>query len=237
MATPLTPAQVEQLKRLAKKLAREQSIPLHEAQRRLAAENGYENWSLLHKRSVSTHKGVLLVRAVPLAASETPELPVIVTGGLNREYLHGDQHEVHLNRFFCRSCDEFVAPEHFFEHHDRQETLGRALDALTLWHLPSNENAEMRPDNAHNILEDDARREEIAFQHSRGAFHRWLERHKGKRSRIGDLAVDVLGDKKFPVAVKSVEEAVSYLHSRFASDGAVKAMQQAWRQFETVKSA
>ncbi len=95
----------------------------------------------------------------------------------------------------------------------------------------------MRPDDAHNMLEDEARLEAIAFQQSRGTFHRWLERHKGKNSPVGDLADDIFGDEKFPVAVKSVEEAVSYLHSRFASDGAVKAMQQAWRQFETAKRA
>ncbi|WP_052224104.1 YozE family protein [Comamonas testosteroni] len=237
MTTPLTPAQVEQLKRRAKKLAREESIPLHEAQRRLAVENGYENWSLLHKHRASTDKVAPSVRAIPVVESMTPQLTAIVSGGLNRQYLHGDQHEVHLSRFYCRSCDEFVAPEHFFEKHDRQETLGRALDALTRWNLPSSENAEMRPDDAHNMLEDEARLEAIAFQQSRGTFHRWLERHKGKNSPVGDLAVDVFGDKKFPVAVKSVEEAVSYLHSRFASDGAVKAMQQAWRQFETVKRA
>lgn len=235
MAIPLTLAQVEQLKRRAKKLARDESIPLHEAQQRLAAENGYENWSLLHKHSARTDTAAPLLRAIPFAESMTPELPAIVTGSLNRQYLHGDQHEVHLSRFYCRSCDEFVAPEHFFEKHDRQKTLGRAFNALTRWNLLSNENAEMRPENAHNMLEEEARREAIAFQHSRGAFHIWLEGHKGKDSPVGDLADDVLGDKKFPVAVRSIEEAVSYLHSRFASDGAVKAMKQAWRQFETVK--
>ncbi len=116
-------------------------------------------------------------------------------------------------------------------------TWNTGLDAITRWNLPSNENAEMRPDDAHNMLEDEARLEAIAFQQSRGTFHRWLERHKGKNSPVGDLADDIFGDEKFPVAVKSVEEAVSYLHSRFASDGAVKAMQQAWRQFETAKRA
>lgn len=42
MATSLTPARIEQLKRVAKRLARDQSIPLHEAQKQLATANGYK---------------------------------------------------------------------------------------------------------------------------------------------------------------------------------------------------
>ncbi|WP_175403256.1 YozE family protein [Delftia sp. JD2] len=90
----------------------------------------------------------------------------------------------------------------------------------------------MRPANAHNMLEDEARRETVIFQNSRSTFHRWLERRKGKDSPVGDLAADVLGDTKFPVNVQSADEAVSYLNSRFATEAAIKAMKQAWRQFE-----
>ncbi|RYE43567.1 MAG: hypothetical protein EOP24_27885 [Hyphomicrobiales bacterium] len=232
MTTPLTSARVEQLKRAAKKLARAESIPLHEAQQRLANEHGYANWSLLHKhsmRAVQAAPSIQPTHPVTLAAAETPEF---VVGNRNRQYLHGDQHERHPSRLYCRQCDEFVTAEHFLERHDRRETLGRALDALTRWHRPSNEDADMRPDNVHNILEDEARREAAAFERSRGEFHRWLERRKGKNSPIGDLAADVFGDRKFPVTVQSVDEAVSYLHDRFASDLAVKTMKQAWRQFE-----
>jgi hypothetical protein len=34
------------------------------------------------------------------------------------------------------------------------------------------------------------------------------------------------------VDVQSADEAVSYLNSRFATEAAIKAMKQAWRQFE-----
>ena len=232
MTTPLTSARVEQLKRAAKKLVRAESVPLHEAQQRLANEHGYANWSLLHKHSMPAVQASPSIQPAQPATPATAETPTFVAGSTNRQYLHGDQHEGHPSRFYCRQCDEFVAAEHFLQKHDRRETLGRALDALTRWHRPSNEDAYMRPDNVHNILEDEAHREAAAFERSRGEFHRWLERRKGKNTPIGDLAADVLGDRKFPVTVQSVEEAVSYLHDRFASDIAVKTMKQAWRQFE-----
>lgn len=232
MTTPLTPARVEQLKRVAKKLVRAESIPLHEAHQRLANEHGYANWSLLHKNSIPAVLAAPSTQATRAVIPARTETPAFVAGSTNRQYLHGDQHEEHPSRFYCRSCEDFVAAEHFFEKHDRRETLGRALDALTRWHRPSNENTYMRPDNVHNILEDEARREAAAFELSSGEFHRWLERRKGKNTPVGDLATDVLGDRKFPVTVQSVEEAVSYLHDRFAPDAAVKTMKQAWRQFE-----
>lgn len=231
MAAPLTLARLEQLRRAARRLERKESIPLYEAQNRLANKHGYANWSLMHKHCKDAATGATSAPPVPLT-SLTPEPPTVVVGSRNRQYLHGDQREADLTRFYCRSCDEFVAPEHFFEKHDRRETLGRALEALTRWHLPSNERARMRPTNAHNMLEDEARREAVIFQNSRSTFHRWLERRKGKDSPVGDLAADVLGDTKFPVNVQSADEAVSYLNSRFATEAAIKAMKQAWRQFE-----
>lgn len=233
MTIPLTPARVEQLKRAAKKLVRAESIPLHEAQQRLANEYGYAAWSLLHKYSLPALQAgptVQPARPVTPAAAGTP---TFVAGSRKRQYLHGDQHEEYPTRYFCRKCDDFVAAEHFFEKHDRQETVGRALEALTRWGRPSNEDAYMRPDNVHNILEDEARREAAAFERSRGEFHRWLERRKDKNSPVGDLAADVLADRRFPVGVQSVDEAVSYLRNRFAFDIAGKTMKQAWRQFET----
>ncbi|WP_199139612.1 YozE family protein [Delftia sp. ASV31] len=232
MTTPLTAFQIEQLKRAAKKLARTESIRLYEAQHRLAVEHGYANWSLLHKHSMSAVNGAPSASQAPRAKLANKDAAAIVVGSRSRQYLHGDQHEVHLNRFYCRSCDDFVAAEHFFEKHDRRETLERALNALTQWYLPSTERAYTRPDNAQNMLEDEARREAVVFQNSRSPFYRWLERRMAKDSPIGDLAVDVLRDRKFPVDVSSADEAVSYLKSRTASEAAVKTMKQAWRQFE-----
>jgi hypothetical protein len=45
----VTETQLKQLRRDAKRLARSESIPLHEAQDRLAAQRGFGNWSQMIK--------------------------------------------------------------------------------------------------------------------------------------------------------------------------------------------
>ena len=49
MATFFTAAQLEQFRRDAKRLGRQLSIPLSQAQDRIAVEHGFKNWSLVAK--------------------------------------------------------------------------------------------------------------------------------------------------------------------------------------------
>lgn len=186
MTIPLSSARVEQIRRAAKRLANAESIPLHEAQHRLANEYGYENWSLMHKHSQAVRPPKVAVTAVP-----------IVVGNGDRQYLHGDQHELEPAHFYCKACDAFVGAGHFYKKHDRQETLRRTLDALEHWARPSNEIAHRRPSNPFNVLEVPARQAEEAYQQSRSPFHQWLEKHRNKKSALGDLASDILGDRRF----------------------------------------
>lgn len=227
MATSLTSARIEQLKRAAKRLAREHSIPLHEAQQQLAEANGYKNWSLLQKH------------ALPEAATKPPVTPppppARVLGSEDRYYLHGDQHTDHPTKFFCRSCDEFVEAEHFFAKHDQSETLQRALDAISRWATRDPEQLARRPLGAPNMLEAPARAQAAAHEASRSPFHRWLERQKGRNSPTGDIARDILGDQGFPVTAKTYEAAEDYLHSQFASSAAIKALKGAWRSFKAAQ--
>src|SRR4051812_25365065 len=46
--------EIDYLRRQAKDLSRSESIPLYEAQNRIAKSNGWANWSLLHKHGVHT---------------------------------------------------------------------------------------------------------------------------------------------------------------------------------------
>lgn len=223
MATSLTPARIEQLKRAAKRLVREQSIPLHEAQQQLAEANGYKNWSLLQKHARPD------AGAEPRATPPAP--PARILGSSNRYYLHGDQHVEHRTKFYCHSCDEFVDADHFYDEHDRQETLKRALEAINRWATRDPEQLERRPLGAPNMLEAPARAQAEAYEASRSPFHRWLERQKGRNSPTGDIARDILGDEEFPVTVNTYEAAEDYLHSHFASSGAVEALKGAWRSF------
>ncbi|MDE2094271.1 MAG: hypothetical protein KGL99_05730 [Burkholderiales bacterium] len=228
MATSsLTPARIEQLKRAAKRLAREQSIPLYEAQQQLAEANGYKNWSLLQKHA--RHDVV----AEPTLAG--PAAPLRAVGSPDRYYLHGDQHVDHPTQFYCRSCDEFVGAEHFFEKHDRHETLQRAHDATNRWATRDPEQLARRPLGAANMLEAPARAQADAHEASRSPFYRWLERQKAKDTPTGDIARDILSDKKFPVTVDTYKAAEAYLHSCFASDAAVEALKGAWRSFQAAQ--
>ncbi|WP_423600905.1 YozE family protein [Roseateles sp. MS654] len=226
MATPLTPARIEQLKRAAKRMVREQSIPLHEAQQQLAEANGFKNWSLLQKHAL------LGAATKPLV---TPPPPARVLGSKDRYYLHGDQHAEHPTKFFCRSCDEFVEAEHFFAKHDQRETLQRALNAINRWATRDPAQQALRPLGAPNLLEAPARAQAAAHEASRSSFHRWLERQKGRNSPTGDIARDILGDEGFPVTANTYEAAEAYLHSQFASSAAVKALKGAWLSFQTAQ--
>lgn len=227
MATSLTPARIEQLKRAAKRMVREQSIPLHEAQQQLAEANGYKNWSLLQKH------------ALPAASAKPPVMPpppaARVVGSVDHYYLHGDQHAEHPTKFFCRSCDEFVDADHFFAKHDQRETLKRALDAINRWATREPEQLARRPLGAPNMLEAPARALAAAHEASRSPFHRWLEKQKGRNSPTGDIARDILGDEGFPVTTNTYEAAEDYLHSQFASSAAVKALKGAWRSFKAAQ--
>lgn len=227
MATSLTPARIEQLKRAAKRMVREQSIPLHEAQQQLAETNGYKNWSLLQKHALPE------TSAKPPVTPPAP--PASVFGSKDRYYLHGDQHADHPTQFFCRSCDEFVGAEHFFEKHDRHETLQRAHDAIARWAILDPEQLARRPLGAANMLEAPARAQVETHEASRSPFYRWLERQKTKDTPTGDIARDILSDKKFPVTAATYTAAEAYLHSRFASDAAVKALKGAWRSFQAAE--
>lgn len=227
MATSLTAARIEQLKRAAKRMVREQSIPLHEAQQRLAEANGNRNWSLLQKHALPEGSASQLV-APPLS-------PVRVLGSSDHYYIHGDQHVDHSAKFYCSSCDVFVEADHFLAKHDQRETLQRALDAINRWSTRDPEQLTRRPLGAANILEAPAREQAAAHEASRSSFHRWLERQKERNSPTGDIARDILGDKEFPVTASTYEATEGYLYSRFASDAAVKALKGAWRSFQAAQ--
>jgi hypothetical protein len=111
--------------------------------------NGYKNWSLLQKRA-RPDAGV-----EPHVTSPAPLARVV--GSPNRYYLHGDRHAEHTTKFYCRSCDEFVDADHFYDKHDSQETLKRALEAINRRTTRDPEQLERRPVGAPNMLEGPAR--------------------------------------------------------------------------------
>jgi hypothetical protein len=128
MNTSLSAAQVEQLRRKAKRLGRTLSIPHSEALYRIAAQHGFRNWSLLSKHSTpgAAPRGAL-PPAPPLAPAPRPEPP----DSHRRYYLHGDQFEDDPSRYYCAQCDVFFDAPHFASH--GRHTGERFLERLERW--------------------------------------------------------------------------------------------------------
>jgi len=104
MTKRLSSARLEQLKRSAKRLAREQSIPLNVAQNRLALEQGYANFSLLVKDSrAKTKKEHQLLGGCPAVDYES----------LARDCLPSDLHKVKL---YCSRCGRYETSEEVLAH-------------------------------------------------------------------------------------------------------------------------
>lgn len=227
----LTPTQIEQLKRAAKKLCRTSTLTHAQALDRLAMENGYKNWSLLAK-----HNGQSLVVGVVSSApaSSVPASSPLTTGPSKskRYYLHGDQAEHDPAKFYCAQCDFLVEAGHFFSEHSPAQTLERCLNSIQRWERrPHTETAHLRPIGAANMLEQPARAAVAAWEAARGPFHRWLERQKGKESIVGDFASDAVGDKNFPIGATTYAEVHAYIE-RFASNAAMEALKEAWKKFQ-----
>lgn len=114
MSKRLTPARLEQLKRSAKRLAREQSIPLNAAQNQLALEQGYANFSLLVKDSRAKN----LTEPQPVGVS-----PVADFESFARDCLECDSNEGHPWRYFNPQSGRFETLEEMLTHlNDLQPT-------------------------------------------------------------------------------------------------------------------
>lgn len=218
MPSSLPAAQVEQLRRDAKRLARVESIPLYESQDRLAQSKGFKNWSLLAK-------------GVDQPPSRTkPPAP-----STRRYYLHGDQYELEPTRYYCAECDVFFDPAHFDEVH-RVDHGERALKAIERFEKSPEDFASRvhRPKNAPTVLAaaiSAAKAAREAREAARSRFHRWLEQQKERDDPVGDLANDILHDKHFPIGAASLPAVRGYLSDHLASREALAALREAWREF------
>lgn len=149
----------------------------------------------------------------------------------DRYYLHGDESADKPGQYFCAQCDLFVGPGHFFSEHPEEETLSRYLRSLAKWQIQDSERRARRPDDASNMLDAPARQSAAAKEASRSAFHRWLDVQKGRGDPVGDLAGDVIADQRFPLHASDLSSVRRYMESRFASDRALEALEEAWSEF------
>lgn len=224
MKPTISPAQLEQLRRDAKRLSRQKCIPLHEAQARISADCGYRNWSQL---VYGVDSPGVTVR-IPAARR---------TDARTRHYLHGDQSETDEASYFCVMCDSMAPAEHFRdETHDREKSVERYL--LSVRNIESWSPARLRnfrrPANPPNALSDDVAAyhdAQVAKEVSRSPFHRWMLSQMHRDEPIGDLARDVQSDKAFPVSEESLDALVGYLEARRATGAVIRAMRDAHAEF------
>lgn len=219
MATSFSPVQLERFRREAKKLSRESAITHSEALDRIAIRHGFTNWSLLVKRSDAT------------PATSRTEPPSASHNARYRYYLHGDVVEGELGKCYCARCDLFCDLSHFqpLSWHEDGEDGERFMSSLARWNklTPSEKGSRYRPADAENVLQQAA---EGSREASRSPFRRWLERQRGREDAVGDLARDVLSDKRFPPGASTRREVEDHL-SRYG-DHVTRAVREAWREYQ-----
>jgi hypothetical protein len=220
MVASLSPAQLERFRREAKKLSRELSITHSAALDRIAVRLGFQNWSLLAKRSSSND---------PLPVSSASVRPV----PKERYYLHGDVVEGNPTRCYCVRCDLLVELSHFEGegYHADGKDGERYLASLARHDAlpPAHKVLRGRPGDAPNVLAARAIAEREAYEVSRSPFHRWLEGQRNRNDIVGGLASDILRDKSFPAGLmtrRQVEDHLSWHGGHI-----VEAIHEAWREF------
>lgn len=150
-----------------------------------------------------------------------------------RHYVHGDQHESEPSQYYCASCDLFVSAGHFEAQH-ADETEERFFASQRAWQRrPARSKISVhRPATAKNLIVEAATAHRAAREASRSDFHRWLEQQTKRNDPVGDLAQDVKGDRKFPIAEGSRTGLQGYLEGSGAVPDAIRAFEDAWREFE-----
>lgn len=223
MATSFPPAQLDRFRREAKKLGRELSIPHGQVLDRIASQHGFSNWSLLVKHS----SGATPPRPGPRSTKSTPPRGI-------RHYLHGDVLETDSTRCFCVRCDTAVPFDHLLpsSYHPDGKDGERYLSDLAGWNARPAESLSnlFRPVTAPNILAASAVAARDAREAGRSPFHRWLDGQRHRGDPVGDLAIDILRDAGFPIALASRRA----LEDHLAPYGShvIKKFRQAWREFQ-----
>lgn len=234
MSTPLSAAQIEQLRRNAKRLRRTLPISQNEALDLIANQQGFKNWSLLSKHWSKPSKA----GPKPAEASMPPRLASAAsTDPRRRYYLHGDQMEDDSSRYYCAQCDVFFEAQHFATH--GRHTGERFLQRLEQMRK-QDKHAQLnwrRPDDAVNLLRESALAARAEYQARRPAFSDWL-REQGRRMRTGErrdniafMAIGLVSRRGLPTRPKSVPLLIDHYsrwgHQRYE----LIALEDAWDEF------
>jgi uncharacterized protein YozE (UPF0346 family) len=68
-------------------------------------------------------------------------------------------------------------------------------------------------------------------------FHAWLMAQRDRADPVGDLARDARADRDWPARGRTPNDFRRYLDHRNACDGALRALDRAWREYRTDNDA
>ncbi len=236
MSTSLSSAQVEQLRRNAKRLGRTLLISHSEALDRIAARHGFKNWSLLSKHSTPASSPAGAIHDTPPTAP-IPSEAKAAWAPRRRYYLHGDRYEDDQSRYYCAQCDVFFDADHFASH--GPYTGERYLASLARW-AKSGGRSKMdwrRPDDAANLLHESAIAARAQYQALRPAFSEWLQlqrkrtRAGERRDNVGFMALELITSRGLPKTPKSLPLLREHYQRHGAQHYVQEALEKAWGEF------
>lgn len=70
---------------------------------------------------------------------------------------------------------------------------------------------------------------------TKNKFYSWIKKQKNRDDPIGDLAKDIISDRKFPKSIDNLKTHTSYLVYKGACQGALDALNIAWNEYINYK--
>lgn len=237
MLTSFTPSQMDQLRRDAQRLRKQETLTHYQALDRIAVKHGYRNWSLLAKHSAPAGGAAPGGGAI----AQRPPMPPTSTEPKDarpRYYLHGDQFEDDPQRYYCAQCDVFFQAEHFASH--GPHTGERLLDQLERWKKRDwrSKMQWRRPEDATNLLQADALAARAEYQALRPVFSAWLQEQRKRtrsgerRDNVGLMTLELVTSRGLPTTPKSLKQLCYHYERRGYQRFATEALESAWSEFK-----
>lgn len=208
----------------AKQLKKEKGITHSRALDEIAAAHGWRNWT------------ALLAAAQPGAHTQDMKRGPLEKA---RYFVHGDEDDATPGQHYCEFCDRFEQRAHFEAAHG-DDAGRRAVASLETWRkLPLHTKRQYRrPNSAPNMFRDLYGSSPVVLQtkavraprnEPSGMFHAWLCEQEWRPDNVGEFALLVACDPKFPASSDEVE--VIRQHLRSAPTGALNGFEEAWEDF------
>jgi len=152
-----------------------------------------------------------------------------------RYYVHGDSIETDPEKYYCSGCDLFGKKEHFSGECRIEDQLERYSRSIVSWkqlHM-STSGKYIRPAGCFNLFASMK-----APKVKTSPFYNWLVKQTRRDDIIGDLACDILRDRKFPKEEYQREKIASYIRLQpHSCNEALGSLDEAWTEFKKNKKS